>query len=153
MNLYEINAAIMDCIDAETGEIIDEEALTALQMDFDEKTEGIALWIKNLTAEAKAIKKEKDSLNKRQKTCENKAESLKKYLSSALNGQKFATPKVAVSFRKSQSVAITDFTKVPDDYLKYSEPTVNKELAKKSLKEGIKIAGLELTDNVNISIK
>ena len=56
MNLYEINAEIMACVDEETGEIIDTVKLDQLQMVFGEKVEGIALYIKNLAAEAAAIK-------------------------------------------------------------------------------------------------
>ena len=59
MNLYEINEALYGCVDEETGEIIDAEKLEALSLAFDEKVENIALWIKNLLADAAAIKAEK----------------------------------------------------------------------------------------------
>ena len=52
--LYEIDEEILDCVDQETGEIIDPEKLAQLQMDFDKKVEGIALWIKNLLSDAEA---------------------------------------------------------------------------------------------------
>ena len=35
--LYEIDQAILDCCDLETGEILDGEALTALQMEREAK--------------------------------------------------------------------------------------------------------------------
>ena len=54
MNLYEIDAAITACIDPETGEVLDEEALNALHMERSAKVESVALWIKNLNAEAAA---------------------------------------------------------------------------------------------------
>ena len=64
MNLYDIDqaieAAFEDAIDMETGEIVNEEAykaLDSLQMEFDQKAEGVLLWIKNLTAEAESLKK------------------------------------------------------------------------------------------------
>lgn len=56
--LYEINEEILSCVDMETGEIIDAEKLGRLQMAFDDKVEGIALWIKNLLSDAAAIKEE-----------------------------------------------------------------------------------------------
>lgn len=56
MTLYEIDSAIMDCVDEETGEIIDLEKLEALNIERDKKVEGIALAVKNYAAEAKAIK-------------------------------------------------------------------------------------------------
>ena len=57
MTLYEINNAILECVDMETGEIIDSDKLSELQMAFDEKIENVALWIKDLKAESEAIKK------------------------------------------------------------------------------------------------
>lgn len=83
-NLYEINEQILNCVDMETGEIIDADKLQDLQLAFDEKVEGIACWIKNLLSDASAIKAEKDALAEREKACKNKAESLKNYLSSVL---------------------------------------------------------------------
>ena len=66
MNLYEINAALEqayeEAVDPETGEIIENEAYKAidgLQMALEEKTENVLLWIKNLQADAEALKKEK----------------------------------------------------------------------------------------------
>lgn len=154
MNLYEINEQITNCcIDTETGEIINEEMLQELTIAFDDKVENIALWIKNLLAEAKAIKEEKDSLAARQKACENKAESLKKYLSSALCGNKFKTSKVSISFRKSESVQVDDADKLDDDYLKYTAPTVDKTKVKQALTAGIKLQGAQLVTNQNIQIK
>ena len=106
MNLYEIDQKIMNCVDMETGEIIDTARLDELQMDRDTKIENIACWIKNLNADAEAFKTEKQSFADRQKAAENKAESLKKYLAGYLAGQKFSTPRVAISFRKTSSVNI-----------------------------------------------
>jgi len=73
--LYEIDAAIMDCVDTETGEIIDEEKLNSLLMERSAKLEGVALWIKNLDSDATAIRAEREALEKRQKAAENKVSS------------------------------------------------------------------------------
>ena len=152
-NLYEINEQILSCVDMETGEIIDMDKLQELQIAFDEKVEGIACWIKNLLSEAKAIKEEKDNLAARQKVCENKAESLKKYLFGALGGQKFKTPKVSISYRGSEAVEVLDISKLDDDYLKYAEPTVDKTKVKQALKAGVKLQGVQLVKNQNIQIR
>lgn len=152
-SLYEIDAQIMECVDFETGEIIDEEKLQALQLEFHQKVEGIALWIKNLVAEAKMIKEEKDNLAARQKVCENKAESLKKYLGQALGGEKFKTPKVSISYRKSESVEVTDVSLLDDDYLKFKEPEADKTKIKKALKDGIILEGVTIVEKNNIQIK
>ena len=75
-NLYELTAQIENFeleVDEETGEITNLDELDALQMERDEKIENIALWVKNLTADAAAIKAEAQNLTKRQKAAENKA--------------------------------------------------------------------------------
>ena len=93
MNLFEIENEIMNCWDQETGEILDSDRLDQLEMERDTKIENIALYIKNLTADAEALKAEKQSFAERQKAAENKVESLKKYLATYLAGQKFSTPR------------------------------------------------------------
>lgn len=152
-NLYEINEQILNCVDMETGEIIDMDKLQKLQLAFDEKVEGIACWIKNLISDAEAIKVEKNILAEREKACKNKAESLKNYLHSALAGQKFKTAKVSIYYRKSKSVEVADVAKIPEEYLKYSEPEVRKTDIKKAIEAGEVFEGVELVEKQNIQIK
>lgn len=56
MNLYKIEEEILKCVDTETGEIINVEALNALKMQRDTKIENIALWIKNLLSDAEQLR-------------------------------------------------------------------------------------------------
>ena len=91
MRLYEIEQAIMDCIDEETGEIIDLERLNQLMMDKQKKIEGVALWVKNLEADEAAFKKEKEVFDERQKAAAKKKERLMMWLTGVLNGQIFST--------------------------------------------------------------
>lgn len=151
--LYEIDEEILNCVDMETGEIIDIERLGQLQLARDDKVEGIALWIKNLLSDADAIKSEEEKLAQRRKVNENKAKNLKEYLSKFLGGQKFKTPKVSISYRKSESVEVTDISKLDDDYLKFAEPTVDKTKVKKALKAGTVLQGVSLVENQNIQIR
>ena len=65
--LYEIEQAIMDCVDLETGEIIDIEKLDQLQMDKDVKIENTALFIKNLLSDADQIREEEKKLADRRR--------------------------------------------------------------------------------------
>ena len=151
--LYEIDEEILNCVDMETGEIIDVERLGQLQLAREDKVEGIALWIKNLLSDADAIKSEEEKLAQRRKANENKAKNLKEYLSKFLNGQKFKTPKVSISYRKSESVEVTDISNLDDDYLKFAEPTVDKTKVKKALKAGTVLQGVSLVENQNIQIR
>ena len=153
MRLYEIDEAILSCIDPESGEIIDAEKLDALQIERDEKLENVALWIKDLTAEAEALKAEKQAFAERQKAAETKAESLKKWLSDALAGKKFKTTKVAVSFRKTQSVQVSDIWELEEKFVKVPEPTADKAAIKAAIKAGEDVKGAVLIDSVSISVK
>ena len=153
MKLYEIDEAIMSCIDEETGEIIDSEKLDKLQMERDKKIENVACWIKDLKAEAEALKAEKQALAKRQKVAENKMESLKKYLAYALDGNAFKSIRASVTFRKSQAVEIADIYKVDENYLRYKEPEADKTAIKEALKAGKTVAGATLVENTSVIIK
>ena len=77
MNLYEIDAAITALVDPETGEVSDFDAFDRLSMARDQKIENIALYYKNLVADAAAYKAEKLAFADRQKAAENKAQRLK----------------------------------------------------------------------------
>ena len=153
MNLFELDAALYECVDAETGEIIDEDKLNELSMERDEKVENIACWIKNLKAQAAAIKQEEENLYDRRKVAENKAESLSKYLTSYLNGGKFETAKVKVSFRKSETLEVSESAKIPKKWYKPQDPTLDKAGLKKAVKEGLKIKGVEIVEKQNLQIK
>lgn len=160
MTLYEIQDNIRKAIeqgfDEETGEILDTNALEALEIQRDEKIENIALFIKNLKAEAEAIKAEKMNLAKRQQTAENKAEWLKQYLTKCLDGEKFFTPKVAISYRKSQTVEFIDgfdVNQLPEQFQHKVEPEADKTALKNALKEGTEIYGVYLAEHNNTIIK
>ena len=153
-NLYEIDQAIMECLDFETGEILDAERLDALQMERNSKIEGVACWIKNLTADAIAYKAEKEAFAEREKKALKKAEDLKAWLAGALDGQKFSTWRCAVSFRKSEAVEIMDEALLPSE-LKTEKITYspNKTAIKEAIKAGQEIPGAQLVERLNASIK
>lgn len=153
-SLYEIDQEIMQCLDMETGEIIDPEWLDALQMERNSKIENVALWIKNLQADANAYKAEKDAFADREKKALAKIESLKKWLAMACDGQKFNTWRCAVSFRKSERVDITDESKIPQELLTVKYTTApDKAAIKEALKAGEIIEGCTLVTHYNPTIK
>jgi hypothetical protein len=153
MNLFEIDAAILDCVDVETGEVFDIDRFEELELTRDAKIENICLWIKNLKAEAEALKAEKDAFAQRQKAAENKMESLKRYISGYLDGTAFESAKVKVSFKKSESLEISEEAVIPDEYLRFKEPEVNKADLKKAIKAGLTIGGVWIEEKNNIQIK
>lgn len=160
MNLYEIESSLARAfeaaIDPDTGEILNEDMadeFERLQMDRDTKVENIACYIKNLRAEAAALKAEKDSLAARQKTAENRANSLSRYLAGYLNGDKFKTARASITWRKSEAVEVYDAALLTDDYLVIPQPSPNKAEIKAALKAGKDVPGTRLVENHNMIIK
>jgi len=157
MSIYEIEQEIMALVDPETGEITDYESLGKLNMAREDKIENIALWIKNLNAEAKAIREEEKSLAERRKSAENKSASLEKYLDQTLSGEKFSTAKVLISYRKSTAVEIADeeaFVKSANvAYIVPQAPKIDRKAISDALKAGTIIEGATLAGRNNIQIK
>lgn len=153
--LYEIINEIENFdfdIDEETGEILNAADLEGLELERDVKIENICLWIKNLKADAEAYKNEKLSFADKQRRAEAKAESLKKYMAYVLDGQKFKTDRVQVSWRKSEAVEVDDVLKLPAE-LKRISVEADKKALKDRLKAGEDFEGVRLVEKNNITIK
>ena len=160
--LYDIDQEILDCVDMETGEILDAEKLDALQMERDEKLEGVALWVKDLKAESDAVKEEADKLMARKRALDNKISALKMWLLMALDGAKLKTPRCQVYQTHSQKVAVADEEELiaflqtldnPERFLKFREPELRRDEIKKALKDDFEIPGAFLEETESVVIK
>ena len=160
--IYEIDQDILDCVDIETGEILDAEKLNALQMERDDKLEGVALWVKDLTAEANAVKEEADKLLARKRSLDNKITAIKSWLLIALDGGKLKTARCNVYQTHSQRVTVEDeealmefiySLNAPSTFLRYPEPELRKDELKKALKNGATIPGASLEETESVVIK
>ena len=155
MNLFEIDDAIQRCVrlensdnyvDTETGEIIDTAAIEQLEMDRDTKIRNIACWIKNLEADEKALGDQIKTFTARKNAAKNKRESLKSYLAAFLQGKKWQN-------RKSEAVEVEEGAAIPEQYLRYKEPEINKAQLKADLKAGTVVYGCQLVTKNNIQVK
>ena len=160
--LYEIDQDILDCVDMETGEILDVEKLDALQMEREAKLEGVALWEKDLVAEAAAVKAEADKLIARKRALDNKIAALKAWLLISLNGEKLKTPRCNVYQTHSTRVSVEDEAELikfletldePERFLRFREPEFRKDEIKKALKDGTIIPGASLEETESVVIK
>jgi len=160
--IYEIDQDILDCVDMETGEILDVVRLNDLQMERERKLEGVALWEKDLMAEAAAVKEEADKLLARKRALDNKIAALKAWLLIALNGEKLKTPRCNVYQTHSQRVSVEDEEQLisflqtlekPERFLRFFEPELRKDEIKKALKEGTIIPGAALETTESVVIK
>ena len=161
MTLYQIDQELLSLIDPETGELLDYEAFANLKMERDQKIENMALWYKELCAEAKAIKEEADSLTERRKAVDARAERLKNYLSLALDGQKFQTARCQVSFRKTTSLEVADDEALIkwaeesgyDDCVRFKAPEVSKSAITALIKTGVEVPFARLVDGHSLAVK
>ena len=160
MTLYEIDDAMMSLIDNETGEIVDYEQFEALIMSKEEKIDNTAKWILDLKAEAKMVKERAAELTKRAQNAENKAERLKEFLQEYLAGEKRKTADYVLTYRKTESVEITEEDRAiawlmehREDALTYQAPKISKTAVKEILKAGEAVPGVELVERQSMSIR
>ena len=155
MTIYEIEAAILETVDQETGEVIDIDRLNALEMERDKKISNVACWIKDLKAEGEALKAEEQNLNHRRKVCENKMESLKTYLATFLNGEKFKDSRCSISYRRSEKVTFADdfvVDSLPDEMKKITVEPRKTEI-KEFLKGGGEIEGVRMEESTSMQVR
>lgn len=126
------------------------DTLTGIEGEFDEKAESIAIYYKQLLAEAKMLKAEKAAIAKRQSQKEKQAESLKTYLfksMQALGRQKIDMPRAVMSLKKNAPSLVVDdeisFVEWAEEHnldhlLKYSMPEVKRMMSRLSAKRAKK---------------
>lgn len=159
MRLYEIDKELACLIDPDTGELLDYERFSELTMDRNRKIEGMALWYKDLAADITKIRAEEVALAERRKVIERNAERLKQYLCKLLSGERFETPRVAVSWRKSESVVLDDgfvnwaMSSGNDALLTFKTPEPNKTEIKRFIKACGDCPCAEIVTRQNIGVK
>lgn len=151
--LYEIDQSLLNLIDAETGEIADFEAFEQLSLQRDAKIENTALWYINLLSDAEQFKSEKEKFAERERAAKKRAEALKEYLDRALNGEKFKTTRVQVSYRTSSAVVVDDATRLSERFLRMREPEPDKTAIKEAIRLGEAVDGAHVEQTRSIQIK
>lgn len=161
-SVYELDAKISSCIQldeehvvsVDDGEILNLQQFEALQMERDQKIEGMCCYIKNKLAEADAIDAEANTLSHRSGVIRKEVERCKAYLAGALYGEKFETPRCKISWRKSEICNVLSMEEIPDEY-KRTKVTVDadKTAIKKAIKAGAEVPGAEVIQKLNMTLK
>ena len=164
MKLYEIASDLRDILEYAEDESY-KDTVEALQMEFEEKVDSIACYIKEIQAEAEAIKAEEKKLAERRKTKENRASSLKQYLYNEMKTtgmKKIETPRSVLSIRKSQVSLVIDNEDLFVDaclvggltsFIKENKPTLNKIAIKEAIKNGMELEGARLEAGESLILK
>lgn len=162
MTLYEMSneyRSIKDRleVDPDTGEILNLDLLEQMEGQIYDKTEAVAIFIKELKAESEMITAEEKALKERKESKIKKAESLTRYLGNMMTMNampSFETSKVKVSSRKSEAVVVAENAEIPERYLvTKTEVKPDKTALKKAIKSGEEIPGVIVEERVNWSVK
>lgn len=168
MKLYELSNDYESLILAiENGDVPEEaieDTLESIASLLDDKADNIACWIKQLTAEAEAIKAEEDKLKARRTAKLNRAERLTEYLAECLTNAgrtKIETARNVISFRKTPEKVVFDDEKKfiewaqvhADSLLNYGKPRVDRTAVKVALENGAEIEGCRIESSQNLQIK
>ena len=146
-----------EVVNAETGELLDISYLGELKLQRDEILTYLLQEVKNLDADVEAYRNQRMIFANKQKVAENKRDSLKNYIATALNGEAFeaADKSVKATFRSSESVNIIALDKLRDEYKRVIpaswEP--DKKAIKEAIKSGLPVEGAELVTNNNMQVK
>lgn len=158
MTIYDIDSAIAALVDPETGELGDYEAFQRLQLDREAKIENLALLYKETRATAEAIKAEVDRLTQRRRVLEHNMRRMQEYLALVLDGEKFASPRCAVSYRRSEGTE-TDPEFIGwarehrPELLMEQQPKIDTQQLKQELKDGLVCDHARLVERQNVQVR
>lgn len=160
------NGDIIEDVEAYKGKMLTAwfDTLEGIEGEFDEKVESIAVYCKQLTAEAKMLKAEKVAITKRQSQKEREVKSLETYLFNsmkAIGRNKVDMPKAVVAIRNNApSLVVDDEIKFVnwaqennENLLKYEMPSIKKNDVKALCKKGEEIPFVHMESKQSLSIK
>lgn len=152
---YRAQAEQLASLDASPEQV--SGALESLEGELSDKARAIGFVIRAIEAEAEAEKAWAKQAADKAKSLQNRADSLREYLSGAMRAcglEKVTAPGIALSFRRSEAVNILDASSIPAEYLAPPRPRDPDKVAiKEDLKAGVIIPGAALDVRHTLQIK
>lgn len=166
ITFYEIDSQILDCIDPETGEIINEEGLNKLEMTKEEKIANIGKFISFTTGEVAQMEEVAKRVLEGAKAKKQKIDNIKSYLAEYMNSQdikKIEYPLGSVTVCKNPPSLILEeaLQKKIESGLTALEEKLKQEKAivaskrkgiKDSLLAGAEVEGARLSQGISLRI-
>ncbi len=163
MTLYDLTEEYRFLLDLAEDPEVDpetfEDTLEALGGEIEYKADGYAKVMKQLEADAAGIKAEEKRLYTRRTVLENNIKRMKNVLQEAMiqTGKvKFKTDLFSFGIQKNPASVVIDeqyFENIPEEYLIYQDPKIDKAKMKEDLKAGKDLEGichLEQTESLRI---
>lgn len=136
------------------------DTLESLSGDLEQKATNVAMFIRNIEANAEAIKQAEKAMYERRKAYESKIDRIKSYLLENMIKTgivKIESPHFVLSVRKNPpSAEVLMADQIPDEYFDIPEPpppVLNKKRLSEDLKAGVVIEGARLTQGNSLQIK
>ena len=154
MNLYQIDKKINSLIEWEFENQEEAQQLFLdLELAKDEKIENTVKWIRSIQNDYEAIDNEINRLKELKENKKNRIEKAKNLLSFVLNNEWYETSLFKISFRKSESIIVSDDFNDKRFIKEKITETVDKTEIKKAIKSGEVINGAIVQEKQNIQIK
>ena len=161
--LYELTSEYLDLLamleDPDVDEDLINDTLEGIDGELEVKADGYARVMRQMDADAKAIKAEEERLANRRKSLENRSAALKSRLQQMMEitGKvKFKTELFSFGIQKNPAAVVMDeqyIENIPECYLIIQEPKIDKQKIKEDLKAGLDLEGiahLEQTESLRI---
>lgn len=159
MKLYELSNSYIKLL--EIAEDLDattlEDTLSSINEAFEDKVENTAKVIRQLEAQAEAIRFEARRLDNRARAMEKNAKRLKEYLQEEL--ERTGKTKVKGSLftigvqNNPPSLEVLDERKIELDYFNHPEPVLDKKAVLQTLKRGIEMEGARIKQTRSLRIR
>ncbi len=164
MTIYEITSDYLQLMQMMEDPELDPQTLAdtmeGIEGELEDKADNYARVMKNMEADLNGIKAEIDRLSTRKKTIENNIKRMKEALQFSMETTgktKFKTELFSFGIRKNAPAVVMDepyIENVPERFLKYSDPTINRSAIKEAIQNGEDLEGLaHLEQNSSLSIR
>ena len=162
--IYELTSDYLNLLELAEDPDIDEQAfmdtLEGIEGALEDKADGYAKVMRMLEADAKGIKAEEDRLSARRKTIENNIKRMKQSLQYAMEATgktKFKTQLFSFNVQNNPASVVMDepdVANIPERFLKYKDPEIDRKAIKDAIKAGdedaMAIAHMEQTKGLRI---
>jgi len=124
------------------------DTLEAIEGELEIKAENYAKVMKNLEGDIVAIKAEIDRLTAKKRAIENNIKNMKATLQSVMEvtgKTKFKTDLFSFGIQKNAPSVVVDeqyIENIPEEYLKFREPEINKTAIKDAINNGVDLSGI-----------
>lgn len=159
MTIYEITSDYLQLMQMMEDPELDPQTLAdtmeGIEGELEDKADNYARVMKNMEADLNGIKAEIDRLSTRKKTIENNIKRMKEALQFSMETTgktKFKTELFSFGIRKNAPAVVMDepyIENVPERFLKYSDPTINRTAIKEAIQNGEDLEGLAHLESKN----